>query len=161
MIKTHNEDDTGLIITASVSTFIGLSILIGLLLNDLQFDISRKTTVTREYYCELTDAFGTVFGKARILIPGLMTGLSQIVLWCVLPTQSIRLRQYRLCSTFVIIGIPLVFVSINLCLSACTSVTRDWGVGPELTMIHVVMFFLFLYGLEEQVRILLGALDNY
>jgi hypothetical protein len=140
---------------ASSLAIIGLGVLAGLLLNDIQFDLSRNSDITRAYYCELLQAFTTVFGISRVLVPTIANGIAQLLLCLILPSKTLRSQQAALCSLFVIVGCPLMFASLSVTKRACEQPpTSGWSVGDEIRVLHACMLILFMYGLVTQVRIL-------
>ena len=143
----------------SLFPVVGISYLIGLLMNDLQFDVTDPDIVTRTYYCELMKSFSEPFGAARILLPAAACGACQlIVLFAPLRDSLLSLQRWVILH-FVCIGIPLIGVSLSLCAEACSRSHEIWNIRAEIFTIHVLMLILFLAGLWCQSRILLSTLD--
>jgi hypothetical protein len=139
-----------------------LSYLCGLLMNDMVFDISTNDLATRSYYCELMKSFSNHFGRLRILLPGFMCGVCQVVIWFKASNSQIKVLQGWVIANFVLVGIPLIGVSLSLCDKACSTIENSdlWPHRSEVYTIHMVMLALFLSGLWCQSRILLSTLGS-
>ena len=141
---------------------VGISYLLGLLMNDILFDISTDDIATRTYYCELMRSFSDIFGSARILFPAAVCGVCQLLIAWKSSNQDILSSQRWVIMQFSFIGIPLIGVSLSLCDRECsiTSENPTWSIRPEILTIHLLMLALFLSSLLVQVQILLSYLDS-
>ena len=139
-------------------SIICIAYLVGLLMNDMLFDISERDIVTRTYYCELMKSFSEPFGAGRILFPAVVCGLCQLlVMWSVSDDDILKFQGWVI-AHFVFVGTPLIGVSLSLCDRACSDGTQKWPVRAEVFTIHCLMLLLFACGLWSQSRILLATL---
>jgi hypothetical protein len=134
---------------------IGFAYLTGLLLNDILFDVSQNEIVTRAYYCELINSFSTPFGVLRILGPASLSGIMQLYILFRVRDREILKIQALVLSHLVLVGVPLMCVSLSLCQRECSRVAgvNDWSIRSEVFTIHMLMLALFIFSLWGQVKI--------
>ncbi len=141
---------------------LSLSFLIGLLLTDIQFDLSKSDSHQRVYYCELIDSFSTTFGIARLSLPVLMCGLAQVFIACCVESSYVSITQWLIIGHLVSLGMPLVAVSLSLCTKECLNPTTisGWSISTDLTLVHMLMLVLFVCVLWYQTKIALVSLAS-
>jgi hypothetical protein len=136
----------------SLISAINLAYLIGLLVNDMAFDVLDDESLQRKYYCQLVKSIQTtILGACRILIPCAIAGLCQLHLFRELPSSWYRdVQRFTVCSLGCIGG-PLMSISMYRCSMACESPsTSTWGPRQLVTVIHYVMAGLLAFGLLGQ-----------
>jgi hypothetical protein len=134
---------------------IALAYLVGLLTNDLVFDVSPREIVTGTYYCELLSSFSTIFGLLRIVGPATLCGIMQLYVFHSERGTIAGKSQAFVLVHLLLVGIPLMAVSLSLCQRECATFpqTNTWTIGREILTIHVLMLVLFLISLCVQIKI--------
>lgn len=134
---------------------ISLAYLIGLLTNDLVFDVSPRQIVTGTYYCELLNSFSTIFGLLRIVGPVTLCGIMQLYVLHSERGSKAGKSQALVLVHMLLVGIPLMAVSLSLCRQECATFpqTKKWTIGREIITLHVLMLILFVSSICVQIKI--------
>ena len=129
-----------------------LAYLIGLLANDLVFDFLATPLAAKVYYCQLIDSFSNLFGFLRVFLPCFVTGICQLVVCArTVDSEIRRILQYVL-SLLVFLGVPLMAVSLSLCISECSSsASADLGHMDLLRVVHMLMLLVLVFSISRTI----------
>jgi len=139
-----------------------LGYLIGSLMVDVDFDITKDHGLTRQYYCALMRSLQTTAGVSRLFVPLVLTGLSQIYLCCALEVNSLKRVQLFSSTVLVSVGLPSLMVSMFSVRHSCESST-----APDMSeafavvrAVHLVMFVLLCGALGSHSYILVDYVSQ-
>ena len=148
--------NTSICIQLAVSSLGGQAYLLGLLANDILFDIMASSENSRTYYCQLVHSFQYSLGVVRILAPIAVVGLSQVALSYLLENGSARKLQQVTAGSLAFISTPLLGLSLQTCIDACSKGFLDtWTHGEILLVAHLLMLVILVSAICIQTRILL------
>jgi hypothetical protein len=120
--------------------------LLGLLMVDIQMDLTGDQSELKSYYCALTGSLASPVGIVRMGIPVLTSSLIQLSLCRSLSILSDRRLQRMITALLVFVGMPSVGVSIATCISVCTqNNSSNFEAFSVVRMTHYVMWGLFVF----------------
>ena len=134
----------------SLLAVVCMSTLLGLLLVDIQFDVSVESAEIQHYYCSLVKSFGSVSGVSRLAVPCLLLGFAQLCLAYHLSGNLRRLQTF-VNAMMIFVGLPSICVSISVSRSACFA--SPWESHDIICVSHLIMLLLIGFGVLAQAHI--------
>ena len=113
--------------------------LIGMLMVDLQFDMSYDRDVLQIYYCSLTKSLLSPVGLIRLFLPMFLSAIVNVLLFF---KANSRTSQSLVILLLVLVGLPTMGVSVATCHSACLTGFDQESLGLVFAA-HWVMLALF------------------
>jgi hypothetical protein len=117
--------------------------LTGLIMVDLQLDLSFHQSLLATYYCELTGSLFSSFGIIRLFLPMVVSAFTNLALLSTAGRVEMRPSQFLVILSLGCIGLPLMGVSMLTCHKACSSGFDHESLGLIL-LDHIIMLALFV-----------------
>ena len=131
--------------------------LVGLLMVDVQMDLTGSQAELRSYYCALTNSFVTIVGFIRMGLPVVVGAVIHVLLSLRTHAPDLRRLQRLQTAGLVFVGMPAVGVSISTCVHMCLSTAESVADASAVVRAsHYVMLLLFAVCLWVQSYVLLS-----